>query len=142
VKTNDTILEWIKRIWLWILTPILVGLVYFVSKNRGMEGGFAIIWTTLIFVPMSWPLGGISAAFLMFWPAWWPFREYVVWMIVLIPAFGYLQWFVLIPKLFARWDEVKIKRFWKYWVASFLVGVLLFGGGFLLINLIPYRFYP
>ena len=134
MKTNDNMLKWMQRVWLWILSPILIGVVYFAFKYRGMEGGVAIIWATIIFVPMSWPLGSVPASFLIFWPAWWPFSEYMSWMMVLIPVFGYLQWFIFIPKFLAKWDAAKIKRFWKYWVVSLLIGISLFVGGILLIN--------
>ena len=127
MKTNDNMLKWMQRVWLWGATPllifVLIGLVS--SPIDGLGLGMLLILLTPIFLPLTWPLGAI---WILLTPSGLTSVK-ELYFISGIPLLGYLQWFVFCPFLFKRWSDRSIKMFWKIWVLSALF--TLIGSAFL-----------
>lgn len=125
MKTNDTTLKWMQRIWVFLLLPILGMALYFDLSRRGEGGGLALWLVYPVFKIFAWPLGSLMMFLLKHKPPSMG-ESFEVSVIILTaqPFVGFLQWFVLVPWIFRGWSFESKRRFWIAWFASIPIALI------------------
>ncbi len=126
MKTQDTKLKWVQRIWLFVFAPLMALVLFGVFYRRGMEGGLLGLWTRPLFKLAAWPLGSVSTKFIWMLLAGWQGSPWIDFFKLMIdPVVGFLQWFLLVPWLFKKWSPEARQRFWLVWFVSIPVSLLV-----------------
>ncbi|NUM88938.1 MAG: hypothetical protein HUU37_07025 [Bdellovibrionales bacterium] len=132
MKTDDVILKWMQRIWIFAIAPMTTFIIYYdlVYNKWGSGGGVLALLAYPLTKLAAWPIGTLLVlVFGELLSALSRSSRIADYLIVLLsqPIIGVLQWFLLVPWLFKKWSFEARRRFWVVWFVSIpIMAVALF----------------